>query len=349
MTTQQLHDKDKRKSRNISIGFHSILLLAFFFMQFTTDPKKNIDTQYAVSIAFDNKVSSNSTKSQAAEGRQRQKTESRNKENREPAKKVERLENKVTKPKVTSKPTPKPEITKPTPQPKVTEPTEPVVSEDLEVESPVVAVEEDIEVEAPEAEEIPEPVEIPTTEPVEESSDSPSLEDVLAEIETEAAETGESGGPVGDVEESTAEEAGGGSKTDGDKPGTGSGSAGEGAGNHEGGDDDSSGIGTGGDGLGEYDDSGDGIFGRKVTYRDYSMVQSATGKSGKVVMRVCITRNGNVSFVELDEFATTIDDRKMIKNALKAMWNYKYEKDMSAPKEECGKYTLTVDNWQGIK
>lgn len=350
MTAQQIVAKDKRKSRNISIGFHIILLLIFFFFGFKSDPEKNIDTQYAVSIAFDNKVSSNSTKSQASEGRMKQKSESRTEEERQPTKKVDRLETEVTKPKVTTPTRPQPKIETPTPTP---QPTDPVVSEDLEVESPVVAVEEDIQVDEPEAEEIPEPIDIPTTEPVEVADDAPSLEDVLAEIESEsdaeATESEESGGPVGDVEESTVEEAGGGSKTDGDKPGTGSGYEGEGAGNHEGGDDNSSGIGTGGDGLGEFDDSGDGIFGRKVTHRDRSMIQNATGKTGKIVMKVCITRNGNVSYVELNELETTIRDSKMLKNAIRAMWKYKYEKDQRAPKEECGKFTVSVDNWQGIR
>jgi len=349
MTALQREQKDRRNSRNISIGIHILLLLAFFFLGFKSDVKKNIDTQYAVSIAFDNKVSSNSTKSQASEGAQKQKAESRAKEERKPTKKVEKLETKITKPKVTTPAKPKPKITTPTPKP---QPTEPVVSTDLEVESPVVAVEEDIQVEEPEAEVYtePEPIEIPTTEPVEVADDAPSLEDVLAEIETEAeaTESEESGGQVGDVEESTEEEAGGGSKTDGDKPGTGSGYEGEGAGNHEGGDDASSGIGTGGEGLGEYDDSGDGIFGRRVTHRDRSMILNASGKSGTIVMKVCITRNGNVAFVELNEFETTIKDRKVIKNALKAMWKYKYEKDQRAPKEECGKFKVSVQNWQGV-
>lgn len=349
MTAQQQAVKDRNRSRIISIIFHLLLLLVFFFFGFTSDPEKNIDTQYAVSIAFDNKVSSNSTKSQASEGRMKQKSESRTEAERQPTKKVDKLEKPVTKPKVTTPTRPQPKINTPKPTP---QPTEPVVSEDLEVESPVVAVEEDMQVEEPEAEEIPEPIDIPTTEPVEIADDAPSLEDVLAEIETEAEateEAEESGGPVGDVEESTVEEAGGGSKTDGDKPGSGSGYEGEGAGNHEGGDDSSSGIGTGGSGLGEYDDSGDGIFGRRVTHRDRSMIMNATGKSGKIVMKVCITRNGNVAYVELNDLETTITDSKMLKNAIRAMWKYKYEKDQRAPKEECGKFTVTVDNWQGIR
>ena len=77
------------------------------------------------------------------------------------------------------------------------------------------------------------------------------------------------------------------------------------------------------------------------------MIMNATGKSGKLVMKVCITPNGDVSLVEMIDSETTIRDTQTLKNAVNAMWNYKYEKDEQAPEEECGKFTVTVDNWKG--
>ncbi len=104
-----------------------------------------------------------------------------------------------------------------------------------------------------------------------------------------------------------------------------------------------SGIGTGGYGEGEFDVSGDGIFGRKIVYRDPSMNANA-GKSGKIVFKVCINKRGVVSYLEINEFETTITDTQTLRNSLESMRKYKFEPDPSAPREQCGKFIAKVDN-----
>lgn len=97
-------------------------------------------------------------------------------------------------------------------------------------------------------------------------------------------------------------------------------------------------------GVSRYDDSGNGIYGRMVTYRDKSMILATGRENGTIVMKVCINQEGQVSFVELNEQQTTIKNLVTLKNVLKAMWNYRYTKDENAPNEECGKFTITVDS-----
>ena len=136
---------------------------------------------------------------------------------------------------------------------------------------------------------------------------------------------------------------------DGESGGTGRSDEGSGKGNGSDGNDNDSGIGTGGAGEGEFDASGDGIFGRKVVYRDPSMIAHVSGKSGKIVFKVCINRSGRVSVVQIDETNTTINDNSILRKALDAMSNYKYEPDLTAPREQCGTFTVSIDNFRGIR
>ncbi len=124
--------------------------------------------------------------------------------------------------------------------------------------------------------------------------------------------------------------------------GTGKGKTGTGAGMSTGTDGDG-GYGNSSDGTGVYDGSGDGVFGRKIVYRDLSAAKAAINASGKVVMKVCINRAGNVTYVEQIE-GTTLKDREGLKMYLKAARGYKFQPDPKAPKEQCGKLTFTVDN-----
>ena len=124
--------------------------------------------------------------------------------------------------------------------------------------------------------------------------------------------------------------------------GTGKGKTGTGAGMSTGTDGDG-GYGNSSDGTGVYDGSGDGVFGRKVVFRDLSAAKAAINGSGKVVTKVCINRAGNVTYVELIE-GTTLKDREGLKLYLKAARGYKFQPDPTAPKEQCGKLTFTIDN-----
>ncbi len=94
----------------------------------------------------------------------------------------------------------------------------------------------------------------------------------------------------------------------------------------------------------QYDSSGDGVFGRKLIYRDLSMVSKAVNGNGKVAIKLCINRAGIVTFVELINHETTERNRENLKLYMKAARTYKYQPDLTAPKEQCGKLTFIVDN-----
>lgn len=83
---------------------------------------------------------------------------------------------------------------------------------------------------------------------------------------------------------------------------------------------------------------------RKVVYRDKRMITAILSQSGTIVMSVCIDREGNVSSAALNKEETSITNSELLENALKAMKKYKYEADANAPEEECGRFTVTVDN-----
>lgn len=125
--------------------------------------------------------------------------------------------------------------------------------------------------------------------------------------------------------------------------GTGKGNTGTGAGMSTGTDGDG-GYGNSSDGTGVYDGTGNGVFGRKVVYRDLSAAKAAINASGKVVTKVCINRAGNVTYVELLASETTLKDREGLKLYLKAARGYKFQPDPTAPKEQCGKLSFIVDN-----
>lgn len=99
---------------------------------------------------------------------------------------------------------------------------------------------------------------------------------------------------------------------------------------------------------------GDGEFfalgeDRKVIHRDYAMIKKATSKSGLIVMKVCINPEGTVSYAEIDQSETTVNDINIRKDALKAMVNYRYEPDPDAPQEQCGTHKLKIDTVHGLK
>ncbi len=354
MNVEAGKSKTWNSSLRNSIVIHVFLLLIAWLFKLQNDPSQTIDTQYAVTVNFQNiefndSKSSNSTKSSAAEGRQRPKAESPQKIEASTPKKVETPT--ITPP----KPTPTPPATDPTP-------TDPVFSETTTDVSDIQAIEEEIPVDDPEPEYIPEAAPEPEPAPevvYVENTEIENIEDIIGDISDEPIDVAEETDIIADKESDTATEGnssssdsgssdGDPSLKDGDEGGTGKGDSGTGKGNDAGGNDNDSGIGTGDHGEGEFDASGDGIFGRKVIYRDPSMIALASSKSGKIVFKVCISRQGSVRYIEIDEFNTTITDKALIRNALESLRKYKYEVDYSAPKEQCGNYTLKIDNFRGI-
>ena len=297
----------------------SILLLAFFF---GCPVNKAVDPNYQIAVTFESKEitiekASNSVKAQAKEGAVRKKSEP-----------IDKVKTKVIKD-ITPKPT-KVDVPKPTPTPPT--PSEPVISETtVEEEVEVEAVEEEIEMDTPEIEEIPE-------EPAEEIEEP---------VEDEPTEVTGGGSNSTDSDEPSDGKP---SILDGD--GTGKGNSGDGAGDDESGDDDDSGIGTGGAGYGEYDDSGNGIFGRRVIYRNTKEVLDVgfENQEGKVISaKFCVNRAGKIIYAEiLDDESNAIIPFGKEKSVLRGIYGYKLEADLKAPKEECGKMTIRIQQIDAI-
>ncbi len=347
MQLDELYQKRWNDSMAKSIGIHVFLLLIAFLLRPEINPAEKIETQYAVTVNFqqvdfrNTSRSSNSRSSQSTSGAQRAQSEA---------------PKKISQPKPATVPVPKPTPPKPTPTPPVTDPTptDPVISESTTEESDIQAVEEPIDVEDPEPEYIPQ--EAPEPSPVEETvvlnPDIPTIEDIIGDITDDPVELEEEPGAPSDAQGSSQDQSSSPGSSSNDpsiKDGDGSGRAnsGDGRGSDDRGNDGDSGIGTGGYGEGEFDDSGDGIFGRKLVYRDPSMNANA-GKSGRIVFKVCINKRGVVSYLEINEFETTITDTQTLRNSLESMRKYKFEPDPSAPREQCGKFSVKIDNYKGI-
>ena len=64
---------------------------------------------------------------------------------------------------------------------------------------------------------------------------------------------------------------------------------------------------------------------------------------GEIVVKICINPQGDVVYAKVVRDETTITDRYILKNALLTAKKYKFEKDINAPREECGKYVFKLD------
>ncbi|HOY12544.1 MAG TPA: hypothetical protein PLY70_05365 [Saprospiraceae bacterium] len=316
--TFALEKANRGKGMRISVIAHLLLLLIAFFYYFQVEVKNpDPDKPYRIYVQYQNfEESSLSTYAHADVGESRPKSEE-----------VELLSPKILETVIEKHPEmeiPKPQVViAPTPPPT------PTVNETVVEESPVVVeespqvVEKPIPVEAPVVKPSPEPAKVPTPP-------APSPSPPKQETSTPSGSTADTGG-----------------KTAGDKPasktdGNGSGKSNTGTGpGSDSGPDKTSGKANGQDGSGSYDGSGNGIFGRKVVYRNYSGIPLT--KSGKIVMKVCINRSGNVVYVELLELETTIRDRETLRKTLIAARGYKFESDTKAPAEECGKLSVVLD------
>lgn len=93
-----------------------------------------------------------------------------------------------------------------------------------------------------------------------------------------------------------------------------------------------------------YDASGDGLFGRKIIYRDMSAAKSATTVSGKVKIKLCINRNGIVKYAEILQDSSTIKHVQTLKKYVIAATGYKFQPSVEAPQFECGTMSFRIDN-----
>ncbi len=309
-----IEQKNKKRARTVSFVIHAILLLLALFMTIEGIPN-HPEPIYEVEINFSFEPSSNSTKSESTSGKERAKVDEVTEIEQHKAKEVEVEVPKEEKVEI--------EVPKANPTP-----TDPVVSEIFEEdETDVVAVEEDIDIEDPEEDIVPDP------EPVKETSKKSTTKSTNTKKSTSTSSGGTTEGK--DNKDSSA--------SNNKKGGTGTGKSNKGNGKGDGkkGNDNDSGIGTGGVGSGAYDGSGDGVFGRKVVHvaRDYNFKLSGT-----MAIKICIDRKGNVVYAQIIEEETTVRDRSTLKKVLKLIKKYKFERDGSAPAEQCGKTRITIDD-----
>ncbi len=316
-TLLAMEKENKKKGMRNSIILHLLLLLLCWFYAWPASvPKPQpivVDIEFAESplVDFAMEDSSKSKAAKADEGKARAKTEE-----------VKQVKTTPTEVKVETKVTPP---TPPTPVKDVT-PTAPMVAEVLDEESPVEAIEEEMEFDEPEEEVIPETVEV-------EEVVKPSKPSKPAVV------TAPTGKNTSDSETGTDKP----STIDGSEDGTGKGDKGDGDGVDSGNDGDS-GLGDEGAGTGEYDGSGDGVFGRKVVYRNHAqLAQVISSGSGKIYVKVCINRIGQATYTEIDNFNTTIKTKATLKKALQMIKGYRFEPDPTAPKEQCGMIKLFLD------
>ncbi len=318
-TLLAMEKENKKKGMRNSIILHSLLLLLCWFYAWPASVPKPQPIELAIVfeesplVDFAMEESSKSKAAKADEGKARVKTEE-----------VKQVKTTPTEVKVEAQVTP-PTPTPPTPVKDVT-PTEPMVAEVLEEESPVEAIEEEMEFDEPEEEVIPEVVEV---EEVEEPTKptKPAFESAPTGKNTSDSDTGTDQPSV----------------LEGSEDGTGKGDEGDGDGSDSGNDGDS-GIGDEGAGTGEFDGSGDGVFGRKVIYRNHKqMAEVISSGSGKIYVKVCINRSGKATYTEIDNANTTIKTKATLKKALQMIKGYKFEPDPKAPKEQCGMIKIFLD------
>ncbi|NBC24501.1 MAG: hypothetical protein GVX78_02680, partial [Bacteroidetes bacterium] len=86
---------------------------------------------------------------------------------------------------------------------------------------------------------------------------------------------------------------------------------------------------------------GDGILTRKIVKR--ASISELVKESGTIVIKLCVTRNGLVDYVEFDPSRSTIKDIETVRAALDAMSLYRFERDYSAAKRECGSFQFNIE------
>jgi len=86
---------------------------------------------------------------------------------------------------------------------------------------------------------------------------------------------------------------------------------------------------------------GDGLFNRKVIYR--ADVKKVTSEEGKIVIDLCVNRDGRVVYSKFNKAASSIKTTSVIRKALDVAQQYRFEKDYTAPDKQCGKLTFIFE------
>lgn len=96
-----------------------------------------------------------------------------------------------------------------------------------------------------------------------------------------------------------------------------------------------------GSGSGGDDFRGDGLLTRKVIRR--ANVESLIKEPGRMVINLCVNRDGAVIFSEVNKRMTTLKDAKLLKDAEYTASKYRYEKDYTAAERQCGRLTFIIE------
>ena len=89
----------------------------------------------------------------------------------------------------------------------------------------------------------------------------------------------------------------------------------------------------------KYDDSGDGVYDRRVIYRNIRpIVKYANGESGKIGFKVCVNPKGEVVSSEIIANETTIENSKVLEQATEAI----YEASSKSLDIECGMIVINI-------
>lgn len=131
---------------------------------------------------------------------------------------------------------------------------------------------------------------------------------------------------------------GGGKVTDAPANGASS-DGGEGdSGSSDSGDSDTDGQGDSGNGGDDFD--GNGLLTRKVIKR--ANVTGIIRQTGKIVINLCVNREGKVIFAEADPYKSTINDQALLQKAENTAARYRYEKDYTVAERQCGKLSFIL-------
>jgi hypothetical protein len=312
---------NRRKSLIASILFLIIIVIASLWPIVSSKTKRTIEKQYAIEIKFDSRGGDNSFKGRAAEGAQR------------PLNRQVELAGGSSATK-----------TPPAPAKTQTSASKPVQST---VESKVFDNKSDVK--ASEEADL-EMNDIPTAKKTTSSKSNKVVVKNNSDAAAESVPTRKSNSGTGSGT-GKASGAGSGNNTSSNRNGTGTGQgkSGTGNGNDKSGNDGSSGKGTGGGGTGTtpgtgvFDGSGKGIFDRQPISKP-KISELKLDQSGRIKFKICIDKKGRSTYVDFISNGSSIKDKKAVKLAIDYVGRFVWEEDYGAQKEQCGVYTLIIDN-----
>ncbi len=124
-------------------------------------------------------------------------------------------------------------------------------------------------------------------------------------------------------------------------PGEGrSGSSESGDANTDGRSDNASGEGPAESGNAGMDFEGDGLLSRKVIHR--ANLDKLIVQNGKMVINLCVDREGKVIYSEVNRDRSTVTDRSLLELARLTAAKYRYEKDYTVAERQCGTLSFIV-------